>query len=238
MIPTKSVVMQATTRAQPDYYASLEIAPAATSAEVKIAFRHLAWRYHPDHNPDPGATCKFQEINEAHRVLSSPVLRSRYDAKRQMRSVRQSDRPCSVAHSCRRHSFRRRHTRAIILTLASILAVPSAWAVILGAFIAAHPPSHLEELSSSQSQTGWLHECTDFVTGTPVFQDDVLYHGSAVRETDAHDGGTGYTLAPLSLPETTQRPTLLFTDLVFAPPGSHPGKPRLPNHGIPLPHSP
>ena len=56
-------------RAQLDYYAVLEIDPSAELAEVNAAFRRLAWRYHPDRNPAPGATLQFQDINEAHQVL-------------------------------------------------------------------------------------------------------------------------------------------------------------------------
>ena len=68
-------------RVQLDYYAVLEIAPSADVIEVNAAFRRLAWRYHPDHNPAPGATLQFQDINEAHQVLSDPERRAEYDAK-------------------------------------------------------------------------------------------------------------------------------------------------------------
>lgn len=54
-------------RAQLDYYAMLEITPAAGVTEVNAAFRRLAWLYHPDHNHAPGATLEFQDINEAHQ---------------------------------------------------------------------------------------------------------------------------------------------------------------------------
>ena len=73
--------MPAVVRAQLDYYAVLEIAPSADTAEVNAAFRRLAWRYHPDRNPAPGATVQFQDINEAHQVLSDPARRAEYDAQ-------------------------------------------------------------------------------------------------------------------------------------------------------------
>ncbi len=38
--------------------------------QVKLAYRKLAKTYHPDLNPDPGATEKFQEINAAFEFLS------------------------------------------------------------------------------------------------------------------------------------------------------------------------
>ena len=68
-------------RAQLDYYAVLEIDPSADLTEVNAAFRRLAWRYHPDRNPAPGATLQFQDINEAHQVLSDPERRAEYDAQ-------------------------------------------------------------------------------------------------------------------------------------------------------------
>ena len=37
-------------RTQLDYYAVLEITPAADVTAVSAAFRRLAWRYHHDHN--------------------------------------------------------------------------------------------------------------------------------------------------------------------------------------------
>ena len=63
-------------RVQLDYYAVLEIDPSADVIEVNAAFRRLAWRYHPDRNPAPGATLQFQDINEAHQVLFDPELRA------------------------------------------------------------------------------------------------------------------------------------------------------------------
>ena len=68
-------------RTRPDYYAVLEITPAADVTEVNAAFRRLAWRYHPDRNHAPGAILEFQDINAAHQVLTDPTLRAEYYAK-------------------------------------------------------------------------------------------------------------------------------------------------------------
>jgi curved DNA-binding protein len=43
------------------------------------AYRRLARANHPDVNRDPAAEERFKEINEAHRVLSDPEERRRYD---------------------------------------------------------------------------------------------------------------------------------------------------------------
>jgi molecular chaperone DnaJ len=46
-------------------YAELGLAPGASEAEVKMAWRRLASRWHPDRNKSAGAISKMQRINEA-----------------------------------------------------------------------------------------------------------------------------------------------------------------------------
>ena len=63
-----------------DYYSALGILKTATPAEIKVAYRKLARKHHPDLNPnDKNAQTKFQQINEANEVLSDPVKRKKYD---------------------------------------------------------------------------------------------------------------------------------------------------------------
>jgi curved DNA-binding protein len=53
----------------------------ASEKDIKSAFRKLARRYHPDHNPnDKTAEEKFKNLNEAYEVLSDPEKRKKYDA--------------------------------------------------------------------------------------------------------------------------------------------------------------
>ncbi|NJL02445.1 MAG: DnaJ domain-containing protein [Spirulinaceae cyanobacterium SM2_1_0] len=66
----------------PDYYALLAVAPTATTAEIKAAFRALARQYHPDLNPDAEAQEQFKQICAAYEVLSDPERRHEYDRDR------------------------------------------------------------------------------------------------------------------------------------------------------------
>ena len=62
-----------------DYYEILCVDRDATEEEIKRAFRKLAFKYHPDHNHDDGATDKFKEVNEAYEVLCDPDRRAAYN---------------------------------------------------------------------------------------------------------------------------------------------------------------
>jgi len=63
-----------------DYYQLLGLDKNASAEDVKKAYRKLARKHHPDLNPnDKEAHKKFQQINEAHEVLSDPEKRKKYD---------------------------------------------------------------------------------------------------------------------------------------------------------------
>ena len=42
----------------------------ADKYEIKLNYRKLAKKYHPDINKDPNATEKFQEVNDAYEFLT------------------------------------------------------------------------------------------------------------------------------------------------------------------------
>lgn len=64
-----------------DYYEVLGVARDADADTIKKAYRKLAMKWHPDHNPDnkAEAEAKFKEASEAYAVLSDPQKRQTYD---------------------------------------------------------------------------------------------------------------------------------------------------------------
>jgi molecular chaperone DnaJ len=64
-----------------DLYALLGLAPGASIADIKRAYRRLARRYHPGINPgDRAAEALFHRITEAYETLTDPARREQYDA--------------------------------------------------------------------------------------------------------------------------------------------------------------
>lgn len=69
-------------RASPEnHYNTLGLAPGVSEIQIRRAYRELSKRYHPDTTQlaPESATVRFQEINEAYRILSNPERRALYD---------------------------------------------------------------------------------------------------------------------------------------------------------------
>jgi molecular chaperone DnaJ len=69
--------------AGPTHYDTLQIAPSASTAEIRDAYRNLAREHHPDHQASSGSAAgsgSMPAINEAYRVLGDPARRAVYDA--------------------------------------------------------------------------------------------------------------------------------------------------------------
>lgn len=66
--------------AKRDYYEVLGVERDADVKGLKVAFRKLAMKYHPDRNPDDeDAEANFKEINEAYEILKDAEKRAAYD---------------------------------------------------------------------------------------------------------------------------------------------------------------
>lgn len=59
-----------------DFYKILGVDRSASDDDIKRAYRRLASQHHPDKGGD---TARFQEIEEAYRVLSDPQQRQQHD---------------------------------------------------------------------------------------------------------------------------------------------------------------
>ncbi|KAH7427078.1 hypothetical protein KP509_10G029200 [Ceratopteris richardii] len=65
---------------QKDYYSVLEVDYRAKEEIIRTNYLRLALKWHPDkHNGEEFAKARFQEINEAYRVLIDPAKRLDYD---------------------------------------------------------------------------------------------------------------------------------------------------------------
>jgi molecular chaperone DnaJ len=63
-----------------DFYKTLGVKRTATADEIRMAYRKLARRYHPDTNPDdPKAEDKFKALSQAYDTLKDPKRRAAYD---------------------------------------------------------------------------------------------------------------------------------------------------------------
>jgi curved DNA-binding protein CbpA len=61
-----------------DHYEILQVSPHADRETIERIYRFLAQRFHPD-NQESGNPDLFMRVVEAHKVLTDPVQRARYD---------------------------------------------------------------------------------------------------------------------------------------------------------------
>jgi curved DNA-binding protein len=62
-----------------DYYKVMGVSSDATDKDIKLAYRRLARKYHPDISKEKDAEDHFKEVGEAYEVLKDPQKRKVYD---------------------------------------------------------------------------------------------------------------------------------------------------------------
>jgi hypothetical protein len=76
----------------PDYYEILQVSPNADEEIIKVAFKRLALKWHPDKRPDdPAASRRMMLLNRAYEVLSNPRKRQAYNLRRSRAAARSAD---------------------------------------------------------------------------------------------------------------------------------------------------
>jgi len=76
-----------------DYYKILGVDPDADNKAIKVAYRKLARKYHPDVSDHHDAEAQFKEVVEAYEVLKDSAKRTEYDEIRQCAGQQQGFRP-------------------------------------------------------------------------------------------------------------------------------------------------
>ncbi|BDU50553.1 HEAT repeat domain-containing protein [Haliovirga abyssi] len=64
-----------------DYYEVLQIRKDATISEIKLSYKRLIHKYHPDISKTEDNIMKFKEVIKAYKILSNPIKRVEYDKK-------------------------------------------------------------------------------------------------------------------------------------------------------------
>lgn len=74
-----TVIVTQIIRSANNYYSVLSVTRTANEAQIKMAYKKLAIRCHPDKNKHPKAAEAFKIVNTANTVLSDPEKRRVYD---------------------------------------------------------------------------------------------------------------------------------------------------------------
>jgi len=89
------------------HYDTLSISPSASQSEIKLAYRDLVKRFHPDRHPDEKTHDRMATINVAYEVLSDPQRRRLYDRQMHLMLEPTGERQERAATAQRSHRQRR-----------------------------------------------------------------------------------------------------------------------------------
>lgn len=76
-----------------DYYQVLGISRGASTEDIKLAYRRLARKYHPDVSQLPGAEEQFKAVNEAYDTLSDSSKRRKYEQQQTVNRASHTEAP-------------------------------------------------------------------------------------------------------------------------------------------------
>jgi curved DNA-binding protein CbpA len=143
-----------------NFYAILGVSTTASAEEIKLAYRRLAKRFHPDRNPgNKEIEEKFKEISEAYNTLSDEASKSKYDLKFFYTTNSQTERSYSNGQRHDRPRFKvkkdRPDTAAEKRTTRLIFGTVIAFVVIIILMITINPEDdETSQVKQMMSQTG------------------------------------------------------------------------------------
>ena len=122
-------------------YEVLGLPPGADGAQIKTAYRELAWRLHPDVNAGDAASAgRLAEVNHAYEILSDQRARSAYDH----------------ALACQRTQMRRHYALLAACTAATFAVTLIAVSTLVRWHLKAEPPP----AAAAGAPSGWGSKVT------------------------------------------------------------------------------
>ncbi|MFC2034985.1 oligosaccharyl transferase, archaeosortase A system-associated [Chloroflexota bacterium] len=149
-----------------EYYEILGVTRRATVKQIRKAFRELTSKYHADPEHTEGDEAKFNEINEAYKILNDPRKRTTYDRSRYRMEERKKTKP------------KKRYLSGLPITIRH---VTIAFSVIVIFFLILYPNIKPAVTTASQARfapsDGWVSSLSWMRENTPEpFGDPDLYY--------------------------------------------------------------
>lgn len=89
-----------------DYYKILGVSQLASDYDIKVAYRSMSIKWHPDKNQGADAISMMQDINEAYAILKDKIKRERYDREYNKFSETQKyNKPTQYANTTNKKSW-------------------------------------------------------------------------------------------------------------------------------------